>query len=111
MANVDPRVNRNPVNLHSWVSYMNQHTPGRAVMLDDPDKDLEVKKLCILHGNRKITFDEWMYMLNNMDLFDLAVCGPRLAVYKYVRPLPARLMKITTMVSMVDLIACEEISK
>lgn len=104
LPEADPMLIRNPIELHSWVRSKNELSRGKAVMIDDHEKNDEVKKLCLIYSKRKITFDEWMYMLNNLDVFDLQVCGPRLAVYKYVRPAMPRLLKIIDMLAAIEML-------
>lgn len=84
MPDLNTTMSHNPQALLRWVVATNA-----AHYVFDPIRENSYEdayKLCVLFGARTINFDEWMWKLQQMELFDVNESGLWLENYHCVAP-------------------------
>lgn len=84
MPDLNTTMSRNPQILLRWVVATNDTHSAFDPIRENSYED--AYKLCVLFGARTINFDEWMWKLQQMQLFDVNNSGLWLENYHCVEP-------------------------
>lgn len=76
-------VSRDPKVLYNWIVEMNDASHEFSYLDDDGDKRKEVKVLCLLFAERKLSFHDFMWHVLDLDLFERTQLGPVFANFEF----------------------------
>ena len=80
-AYIEDMVSRDPKELYDWIVELNEKSGRFAALCEDIDKKNEVKALCVLFSRREISFHDFIYHVENLDLFFHKDLGPLMSNY------------------------------
>lgn len=77
-TSIELTISRDPRKLYKWIEETN--TRGKFFTLsEDPQNKREVMALCVLLSRRKISFENFLAAVMDLDFFDHSDLGPLLA--------------------------------
>jgi hypothetical protein len=76
MFNIEVTISRTPSVLFKWIKSMNESSGKFSNLMDDHDKILEVKALCVLLCLETISVDEFLAWVVNLDIFGFGDLPP-----------------------------------
>lgn len=85
---IEKTISRRPSVLFKWIKSMNENSGKFGNLMDDHDKIVEAKALCVLLCSQVINIDEFLVSVFFLDIFDLDELGPFFANWtpSFTRP-------------------------
>lgn len=78
-ASIEEAISRDPKELYEWIVELNQKSGSFAALSEDTDKRRDVKALCFLFSLKEISFHDFLYHVEDLDIFYHKDLGPLMA--------------------------------
>jgi len=93
MFDIEVSISRTPSVLFKWIESMNERSGKFSNLMDDRDKIVEVKALCVLLRLETISIDEFLAWAVNLDIFGLDDLPPFFASWDPPPTRPSRVVQ------------------